>query len=58
MHRGEQCVPRLFAGLNLLHHKFETIELAAELRLQLGRKRSPIAGRKFFQTFAPVAAAA
>lgn len=47
---------RVFGGLDLFQNKFQPIEFAADLRLQMGGQWSPVAGLKFLQLLTPIAA--
>jgi hypothetical protein len=56
LHRGEQGIPCLLTLPDLLQHELEPVEFSADLRFQMGRKRSPVAGCELVQSFTPVSA--
>ena len=56
MRRNQQRVPLSLHGFDLLEQQFEPIELAVDLRLEMRRQGTTIAGLEFFQPLVPITA--
>ena len=54
--RGQQRVPLALHGLDLLEKQLEPIEFTFDLRFEMRGQGTAIAGLKFFQPVAPIAA--
>src|SRR5947209_16844226 len=54
--RGQQHIALGLHGFDLLEQQFEPVELTANLRLQMLRQRTAVAGLELFQALAPITA--